>query len=156
MWYHGAAFGVSMAKQRPKDKGTRAETDVVGWARKHGFFKAERLALCGAGDVGDVRLAEGVMVQVKDGYTERKEPTDYQIGQWLDQVDRQRKNGGWDIGLLVHKKYGKADPDMWRWYMTGETFGKLIYKVIDIPLPQYVQLQGYMIPPLLINAGVAP
>jgi hypothetical protein len=162
MWHYAAAAqGVMMAKQKPKDKGTRAESDVVAWAKKHGFYKASRLVLHGSGDVGDVHLAEGVMIQVKDGYTERKEPTDYQVGTWLAQVDKQTRAGEWDYGLLVHKRYGKADPDSWRWYMTGEMLIRLVAarawgdEMTNTP-PQYVQLMGYMIPSLLRNAGVTP
>lgn len=155
MWYYTAAREVDMAKQRPKDKGTRAESDIVQWAKKYNFYRAERLVLHGTGDVGDVRLAEGVMIQVKDGYTERKEPTDYQVGQWLAQVDKQRKNGDWNIALLVHKRYGKADPDSWRWYLDGATFGQLV-TACGPGMPPYVQLMGYAIPPLLRNAGVTP
>lgn len=147
-----------MAKQKPKDKGTKAESDVVAWAKKYGYYRAERLVLHGSADVGDVRLAEGVMVQVKDGYTDRKEPTDYQVGQWLAEVDKQRKAGDWDIALLVHKRFGKSDPDNWRWYLTGETYESLIRVCADdfAPAPQYVQLMGYTIPPLLRQAGIAP
>jgi hypothetical protein len=157
VWYYAAALAetraIDMAKQRPKDKGTKAETDVVLWAKKHGMYQAERLVLHGTGDIGDVRLTQDVMAQVKDGYTERKEPTDYQVGQWLEQVDKQRNAGGWDIALLVHKRYGKADPDMWRWYMDGATFACLMH--VNIPMesgvtwPQYVQLMGYMIPDMI-------
>jgi hypothetical protein len=160
MWYYTSLREVDadVAKQRPKDKGTKAETDVVMWAKKHGFYKAERLVQYGTGDKGDVRISDRVMVQVKDGYTDHKEPTDFQVGQWLDKVDIQRKNGAWMFALLVHKRYGKADPDMWRWYMDGTTFYDLIGHVgpeVGAP-PQYVQLQGYMVPPLLQQAGVTP
>jgi hypothetical protein len=152
VWYYAQAVAFQKELEvtnKPKNKGTKAETDVVCWAKKHGLYQAERLALKGAGDVGDVRLTQGVMAQVKDGYTERKEPTDYQIGTWLEQVDKQTKAGGWDIGLLVHKRWGKADPDLWRWYMAGETFALLLGFSMGGIWPQYVQLQGYMVPPLI-------
>jgi hypothetical protein len=159
-------LGVDMAKQRPKDKGTAAETAIVRWAAKHRFHNAERLALSGQGDKGDVRLCLGVMIQVKDGYTDkikssdgtslrdRKEPTDYKVGEWLKAAEAQAKRGKYDIWLLVHKRYGNADPDMWRWFVDGQILAKLL----NIPpggytIP-YVQLQGYMIPLLLRNAGV--
>jgi hypothetical protein len=141
-----------MSKQ--KQKGTKAESDVVKWGHKHGFFQADRLALTGSKDRGDVRITEAIMVQVKDGYTDRREPTDYLIGLWLDELGRQQRIGGYYIALLVHKRYGKADPDDWRWYMEGQTFMRLMgHDAIHAP-PPYIQLQGYMIPPLLRNAGV--
>lgn len=140
-----------MAPQRPKAKGTKAETDVARWAIGYGMYDAERLALKGTGDVGDVRLVPGVFVQVKDGYTSGKDPSDFLIGKWLDRVEEQRKAGGWSVGLLAHKRAGKGSPNDWRWYVDGRTFAFLLGMVMDLQprMPPYIQLQGYMIPPLL-------
>lgn len=161
MWYYqaiAAREASDMAKQKPKDKGTAAETAVVQWAKKHGFYTAVRIALTGSKDTGDVRIASGVMAQVKNGYTEHREPTDFQVGEWLAQMEKQQKNGQWQYALLVHKRYGKSDPDMWRWFLTGQTFLTLTtpLDVVWTHVPPYVQLQGYMIPPLLLSAGVNP
>jgi hypothetical protein len=133
------------------DKGTRAESAVVTWAKSNGFWDSDRLTKTGALDRGDVRIKDRVMVQVKDGYTTR-EPTDFMIGQWLEAVDKQQRHGQWEIALLVHKKPGHTNPDMWRWYVTGRTFARLV-EASPRDMPQYIQLQGYMIPPLLKGAG---
>jgi hypothetical protein len=137
---------------KPKKKGTEAETAVVNWAKKHEFYAADRLALHGRDDVGDVLVAHGVMVQVKDGYTERREPTDYQIDTWLKETEKQRKNGNHTVALLVHKRFGKSSPDEWRWYVDKYNAMILLgsYPGLDhAHWPQYIQLQGYTIPALL-------
>lgn len=152
------ALAVAYAKEYEdvtNPKGTKSETDVVNWAKRQEYWNADRLTKTGNHDRGDVRLCEGVMVQVKDGYTDHREPTDYQIGKWLADVDEQVKNGGWAVGLLVHKKHMKGDPDLWRWYLSGATFRKLSSNGCSCSgnTPPYVQLQGYMVPPMLKRAG---
>lgn len=143
-------------KTKPVDIGTKAETDVVRWAMTHEFIAADRLTKKGIHDRGDVKITDEVMVQVKDGYTNGREPTDFQIGKWLGDLDDQKKEGGWQYTFLVHKRAGKANPDMWRWYADGHTFRRLVTG--DEPVigqwPPYVQLQGYMIPPLLHYRGI--
>jgi hypothetical protein len=158
---YAIAGAVVMAKQRPQDKGTRAESAIVAWAHSNEFYRADRLTKTGVKDRGDVSLAEGVMVQVKDGYTEGKEASDFLIGKWLDALDKQVKHGKWKYAFLVHKRAGKGNPDMWRWYVDGRTFGRLAMPEYDWDtpphpeyIPPYVQLQGYMVPQLLHNVGI--
>lgn len=139
---------------KPKKKGTEAESTVVSWAKKHEFYGAERLALRGMLDVGDVRMATGVMIQVKDGYTDRREPSDFVIDGWLKETEKQRINGSWDVALLVHKRYMKGDPDEWRWYLDKRNALTLMGVTTMVGgtwtvWPQYIQLQGYMVPGLV-------
>ena len=53
---------------KAKDKGTRLETDVLRWFRDSGFPWAERLALSGSQDCGDISLLPGraVIVECKN------------------------------------------------------------------------------------------
>lgn len=144
---------------KPKNKGTKAETDTVNWAKKHEFYAADRIALSGVNDRGDVRITTGIMVQVKDGYTNNREPTDFQIDGWLKNAEKQRIRGEFDVVLLAHKRYMKADPDEWRWYLDKRNALALLGVVaLDGPggawgpwgaWPQYIQLQGYMVPGLI-------
>lgn len=53
-----------MSKSR--DRGTRWESAIVGYLQEHGFPYAERRALAGALDKGDVTGVPGVMVEAKD------------------------------------------------------------------------------------------
>jgi hypothetical protein len=48
-----------------KDKGTAAESALVGYLRSHGFTGAERLALQGANDRGDVSGVPSWVIEVK-------------------------------------------------------------------------------------------
>jgi hypothetical protein len=52
---------------RSKNIGTAAETAVVKAARAYGFPGAERRALHGSTDLGDILLCPGVIVEVKAG-----------------------------------------------------------------------------------------
>jgi hypothetical protein len=163
VWALAYAHALAEANDMTNPKGTKAETKVVNWLKSQEFWAATRVVKKGARDQGDVQICNGVMVQVKDGYTEGREPTDFLIGKWLAAVDEQIKNGGWEIGMLCHKKAGKGDPSDWRWYVAGDMFRKLILppEVWEeriqhgwvIRFPPYVQLQGYMVPQLLRNAG---
>ena len=49
---------------KPKRIGTAAETAVTRYARTAGFPLAERRALAGGADLGDILLAPGVIVGV--------------------------------------------------------------------------------------------
>lgn len=144
-------------------KGYRAERAVMLWALDGwGIGGTDRITKgggsAGTRDRADVRLGwgtpYGVVVQVKDGYNEGREPTDKMVGDWLAAVDEQVSNGGWDIGLLVHKRAGKASPNDWRWFLSGRMFAKVLKT--DDHLPPYVQLQGYMVPNLLRSYGWLP
>lgn len=150
-------------------KGYRAERAVVVWAVEHweiigtdritkGGGSADRVGT--SKDRADVRLGHstphGIVVQVKDGYTEGRAPSDHLVAKWLADVDEQVGNGQWDIGLLVHKRAGKASPNDWRWYLSGTTFGTVIKRAPLGHMPPYVQLQGYMIPNLLRAYGWLP
>lgn len=152
-------------------KGYRAERDVTLWAiDKWEIYGTDRLTKgggrAGTRDRADVRLGHGtpfgVVVQVKDGYTDGRAPTDNLIAGWLEAVDAQVKQGGWDIGLLCHKRAGKASPNDWRWYVAGDMFSKILKLDELLPewhhgtMPPYVQLQGYMIPNLLRTYGWLP
>jgi hypothetical protein len=92
-------------KRRPRDIGTAAETAVVRVARAHGFRYADRYALHGAHDQGDVVLCEGVIVEVKGGEAAR-DASDAQIEAWLDQTEKERINARADVALLVVQRRG--------------------------------------------------
>jgi hypothetical protein len=59
--------GRARAVNRPRAIGTYAETAVVRTARTNGFEYADRYALHGALDVGDIGLCPGVIIEVKGG-----------------------------------------------------------------------------------------
>lgn len=88
-----------------KDKGTRCETAVVRLARENGWPDAERLALAGASDCGDVRLSRDVIVQVKAGkYAQAASLA--QIDEWMAATRDQRDRAGARLGVLVVQRRG--------------------------------------------------
>lgn len=100
---------------RPKAIGTAAETAVVRAARRLGFPGADRLALTGAMDRGDVGLCPGVIVEVKGGEAARS-ASDLDINRWLDETERERHNAGADIAFLVVQRRGVGAPNAHRWW----------------------------------------
>lgn len=80
-------------------KGTAAETVVVDYLRQTGWPYAERRALNGSKDRGDVAGIPGVVVEVKSGAR-------ICLPEWLRETEAERVNDGADYGLLVVKPKG--------------------------------------------------
>lgn len=78
---------------RPKMIGTRGESAVVRVAREMGFLDAERLALSGANDQGDIRLCSSplVILEVKSGKA-AQDASWSQIQTWIKETMRERDN----------------------------------------------------------------
>ena len=106
---------------KPKHIGTAAETAVVGWAAANGFNQAERRALHGSHDQGDILLCLGVIIEVKAG-KKAETAADALIDMWLDQTETERLNAQADIGVLVTKRAGYGTSrvgDWWAWLTIG-------------------------------------
>jgi hypothetical protein len=87
-----------------KDKGTRAETAVVRLCQTL-YPHAERRALRGAKDVGDILLTPGIIIEVKAG--KRAQTASLrQIRDWIAETSREVTNANADIGLLVTQRQG--------------------------------------------------
>lgn len=102
-----AQNGADIVSNPSKEKGTKCETAVVRAAHIAGFLAAERLALAGAHDMGDVRLCRGVVVEVKGGKAAEQASAQL-IEDWLQETEKERVNANADFGLLVTKKKGKG------------------------------------------------
>jgi hypothetical protein len=116
---------------RPKDIGTAAETAVVKALRLHGFPNAERRALAGAYDLGDITGTPGLVWEVKGGEA-AKSASDAQIEKWLDETETERINAGADIGVLVVQRRGIGPANAHRWWtvVRGTTLGITIRKTL--------------------------
>lgn len=88
---------------RPKAIGTAGETAVVAYLRANGFHGAERRALAGAFDLGDVVGIGPVVVEVKAGAAAMN-ASDGQVLDWLVETEVERQNASADYGLLVMKR----------------------------------------------------
>lgn len=114
---------------KPKARGTAAETAVLRHARANGFPWAERLALTGAADCGDISLLPGrlVILEVKAHATAATgQPGEALLRTWLDQTETERSNAGADHAVLVVKRKGTTDPSKWWTWLDPSTLYALI------------------------------
>jgi len=111
---------------RPRDKGTEAETGVTRWLITHGFPDADRLALRGRLDAGDVAADHRrVTFQVKAGDAAQN-PSDRVVATWLDKTEGQRMNSGAEVGVLVLRRRGHASPGQWWAVVRGDVLAWLL------------------------------
>lgn len=104
-----------MANQS-KNKGTAAETAVVRYAWAQGFSMAERIALAGANDQGDVVLMRDpkIIIEVKAGRSAQTASLG-QITKWLDDTRRERDNAQAKHGFLVVQRQGFGNSRVAQW-----------------------------------------
>lgn len=111
---------------RSKAKGTAAETAVVRFLRAIGFAQAERRTLNGTQDRGDIAGLPGIVIEVKN--CSRQE-----LAAWVEEAERERANDGASLGVVWHKRRGKADPRDWFVTMSGLQFGYLLREHMEMP-----------------------
>jgi Holliday junction resolvase len=92
-----------------KQKGTAAETAVVKYLKENGFPKAERRALQGSLDKGDISGIDDVVLEIKD---HKK----MDLSKWVKELETEIDNANAFTGVVVHKKRGTLD--VGEWYAT--------------------------------------
>lgn len=119
---------------RSKAKGTTTETLVVRYLQENGWPYAERRALSGSQDKGDVAGMPGLAVEVKYGNGTLK------IGPWLTETGIERLNAAADHGILVVKPFGMGEKKVHSWYavMVAGDFQALVAKAEHSPTPLFV------------------
>lgn len=95
--------------------GTWTAERVVRYLRANGFPTAERTALHGANDIGDITGTPGVVWEVKGG-AKAETASDGQVALWLLETERERKAAGADIGVLVMKRKGLGERQAGNWW----------------------------------------
>ena len=100
---------------RPKNIGTACETAVVRYLRTNGFPHAERRALTGAYDQGDVTGTPGVCWEVKGGQA-AKTASDMQVAAWMIETETERINARADVAVLVMARAGIGPNNAGRWW----------------------------------------
>jgi hypothetical protein len=109
-------------------KGHDSERGLARWLRGNGFSGAERAVRAGyratdghiGADPGDITGTPGLVWSVKDCATER-------IPAWFDELEHMRHTAAADIGLLVVKRRGYADPGRWWcWMWLGDVAALLV------------------------------
>lgn len=101
-----------------KRKGTAAESAVVSWLQAHGFPHAERRALSGTSDRGDIAGLPGVALEVKN-------VARMALGEWVDEARKEAGNAKARIWAVVHKRRGKGDAGDWYVTLDLRTFVEL-------------------------------
>lgn len=94
---------------KPKQKGTAGESAVVSFLRTQGFPHAERLALQGSADRGDITGIPGIVIEVKACQ-------EYAFNAWLREARVERDNAGADFGLVVAKPRMVGTTRTGQWY----------------------------------------
>ena len=100
---------------RSKAKGTAAESAVARVMRANGWPCAERSALHGAKDRGDLTGIGLVCVEVKGGHA-AEQASDGQVLAWMAELDTECVNKGADVGVLVMKRKGVGHGNAERWW----------------------------------------
>jgi hypothetical protein len=104
---------------RSKSKGTAAETAVVDYLRARGFPYAERRAMRGNNDQGDISGLPGVVIEVKAC-------REMALAEWVDEAETERCNAGADLAVVWHKRRGRSSAGGWYVTMTGEALAGLL------------------------------
>ena len=73
---------------RPRIKGTGAESDFVNWLHADGYLGVERHALHGNHDIGDIDGIPGLAISVK--FVGKGKPMD--LSGWLNELQTMREN----------------------------------------------------------------
>ena len=99
---------------RSKAKGTHWETQIINYLNNAGF-DAERRALSGALDRGDISGVRGVVIEAKNckGMT---------LAAWVDEAEVERINDDVPYGVVWHHRKGKASPGDGYVTMSGRMF----------------------------------
>lgn len=100
---------------KPKAIGTSAESAVVRVLRAHGFPHAERRALAGVHDLGDITGCPGICWEVKGGEA-AKNASDAQIAAWMVETDVEVANASAHVGVLVVQRRGVGPANAHRWW----------------------------------------
>lgn len=94
---------------RPKQKGTAGESAVVSFLRTVGFPWAERLALQGGKDRGDITGIPGIVIEVKACQ-------EYAFSAWLTEAGVERENAKADFGFVAAKPRLVGTGRTGQWY----------------------------------------
>ena len=104
---------------RPKAIGTAGETGVARYLAAHGFPKAERRALRGIEDGGDIAGVDGIVWEVKTG--DMAKSAGYMLlDTWMQETERERRNVlDAELGVLVVQSRGAspARAGLWSAYV---------------------------------------
>ena len=109
---------------RSKNIGTAAETHVVRYLQANGFPHADRRALKGSLDVGDILVCPGLIVEVKAGVA-AENASDGQLRLWCAETAREKVNARAETAFLVVKRAGHGVGKIGGWHVVQNDGGML-------------------------------
>ena len=104
---------------RSKSRGTAWESAVVTYLQARGWPHAERRALHGALDCGDIAGIVGVVIECQSA-------AKVELAAWLDEAKAEGLNARADLAAAWFKRRGKTSPGGGFVVMDGETFTWLL------------------------------
>jgi hypothetical protein len=110
---------------KSKAKGSAWERAIVDYLRAVGWPFAERRLAGSSKDRGDIAGVVGVVIEAKN--TAR-----LTLADWLDEADLERANDNAWLGVVWHKRRGKASAADGYVTMTGAQFTALLARALDI------------------------
>ena len=88
---------------KARQKGTAFETLIVNYLKKKGYPHAERRAMTGAQDKGDISFDRRFVLECKDHKT-------LNLSGWLKEALTESLNAGAEFPVVVAKRRGYGDP----------------------------------------------
>ena len=104
---------------KSKIKGTKGETAVVKYLQECGWKTAERRALKGTLDCGDIAGVADVCLEVKNTKTK-------DLAGWTKELIAEIKNAKAKTGAIIHNRVGKTDVGEWYATMPVHIYAKLL------------------------------
>lgn len=102
-----------------KARGTAWETAVVAHLRANGVPHAERRALAGANDRGDIAGIPAIVVECKAAAR-------LELAAWVDEAETERVNDRADVGAVWIKRRGRSSPGAGYVVLTGDALIRLL------------------------------
>ena len=118
---------------KSKAIGTAAESAVVKVLQAGGFGGAERRALHGNTDLGDVLVCPGLILEVKGGKA-AEGCTQSLLDGWLAETEAEKKNAGAELAFLVTKRKGYGVGRAQHWW-AHVTVADLVDLTVGHPMP---------------------
>lgn len=104
---------------RSKQRGTAWESAIVAYLQERGWPHAERRALNGVRDRGDIAGLPGVVIEAKN-------TRDQALGSWINEANAEAANANCRIGVAWVHRRGKASAGDGYVVMDGHTFARLL------------------------------
>jgi hypothetical protein len=120
---------------RNKAKGSAWERAIVEHLKAAGWPFAERRLAGSTKDRGDIAGVVGVVIEAKNTATAR-------LAEWVKEAEVERQNDGAWLGVVWHKRTGKASAADGYVTMTGAQFTQLLARALDIQTVIPVETEG--------------